>query len=68
MLDIPNLRGRRRMSIVLLSFAVGCFAVATVIAVMTHETVSLVPVAMGVVAIAQLILMLRKARGGRKAE
>jgi hypothetical protein len=51
-----------RIGVVLLSVAIGCFAVATVLAVVNHERVSLVPVAMGAVATAQLIRMRRKAR------
>ena len=62
----PN-RGSH-IGVVLLSFAIACFAVATVVAIATHKKVSLVPVAMGVVAVAQLIRMRRKARGGRSAD
>jgi hypothetical protein len=50
-----------RIGVILLSVAIGCFVVATVLAVVNHERVSLVPVAMGVVAIAQLIRLRRKA-------
>lgn len=57
-----------RIGVVLLSVAIGCFVVATGLAVANHERVSLVPVAMAAVAMAQLIRMLRKARAGRKSD
>jgi hypothetical protein len=62
----PN-RGSR-IGVALLSVAIGCFAVATVLAVVNHEKVSLVPVAMGAVAVAQLVRMRRKARAGRTSD
>ena len=57
-----------RTGVVLLSVAIGCFVVATVLAVVNHERVSLVPVAMGAVAMAQLIRMRGKVRAGRKSD
>lgn len=57
-----------RIGVVLLSVAIGCFVVATSLAVVNHEKVSLVPVAMGAVAVAQLVRMRRKTRGGRTSD
>ena len=51
-----------RIGVILLSIAIGCFSIATVLAAVNHETVSLVPVAMGAVAVAQLIRMRSKGR------
>lgn len=53
-----------RVGVVFLSVAIGCFAVAVVLNVVNHERISLIAVAMGFVAVAQLTRMLRKVRTG----